>query len=469
MKKQSKINQLVLLGVLSATLFSSCGGVKTPNVTDPAGGATAPATSSGGNAYQSPVGDYGSTLPQPTSADPLPPDQSPQEPLDTPEPLPAPTNPVQPGAPFALRAVSNTTAFAVPRFSKWFTINGTYVYVHLTWQPVSGAKEYWIYKDQLPDFKEARRETAQAIVQAGFASVGYKDGLEPPNLKSGSLWDRLKRAIGTVTNRPGQMYSYKVIAADGNGIPMSETTVVQTVPLPAISSATMDPVENNGVSNTRNPLFTWKDAQSGTRPDGYYISVFPTVQFTGETIPPTSLAYWSTFRPAGTNVARYGEDTANLTSYQGTRPFNINFDLAPGKAYSWTVVGIMTDTHDMRTANAISRSWSGFGNFSISPTAPATAPQSAPVAASSYSSYGYNANAGYGTTYNAASTGYASGYSNAYPQTSAYGTSYPQTSAYGTSYPQTSAYGSYPQQSAYGSYPQTSGYAYGTNQNQRGY
>lgn len=466
MKKQSKISQLALLGVLGLSL-TACGGVKTPNVTDPAG-ATAPASSSGGNSYQAPVGDYGSTLPQPTMADQLPPDQSPQQPLDTPEPLPAPSNPVQPGAPFQMKAVANTTAFAVPRISKWFTVNGTYVHIALTWQPVSGAKEYWIYKDQIPDFKEARRETAQAIVQAGFASVGYKDGLEPPNLKAGGLWDRLKRAIGTLTNRPGQMYTYKVIAADGNGMPMCESNVVQTVPLPAISSATMDPVEQNNTSNTRTPLFTWKDAQSGTRPDGYYVSVFPTVQFTGETIPPTSLAYWTTFRPTGTNVARYGQDNANLTSYQGTKPFNITFDLQPTKAYSWTVVGIMTDTHDMRTATAISRSWSGFGNFAISATAPPPAQQAAPVQASSYnaantgySSYGYNNTSGYGTqpTYNSAAySSYNTGYNTGYAQQPAYG------SSYGTAYPQTTAYGSYPQQQ----YPQT-GYAYGTNNNQRGY
>lgn len=355
-----------------------------------------------------------------------------------------------------MRAVSNTTAFAVPRFSKWFQINGTYVYVHLTWQPVNGAKEYWIYKDKLPDFKEARRDTAQAIVQAGFARSGYKDGLEPPNLKTGSLWDRLKRALATVTNRPGQMYSYKVIAADSNGLPISETTTVQTVPLPGISSAAMDPA---GDINTRNPLFTWKDAQSGTRPDGYYVSVFPSVQFTGETIPPTSLAYWSAFRPVGTNVARYGEDNANLTAYQGSRPFDVTFDLQPSKSYSWTVVGIMTDTHDMRTANAISRSWSGFGHFQIAANAPLPTVRPAPVAAAGYSSYntGYSS---YNTGYN---TGYANtGYNTAYGQTApAYG----QTGYNNTSYAQTgSAYGS----TGYASTGYNTGYgqttpAYGSN------
>jgi hypothetical protein len=344
-----------------------------------------------------------------------------------------------------LRAVSNTTAFAVPRFSKWFQINGVYVYVHLTWQPVNGAAEYWIYKDRLPEFGEARRETAHAIVTAGFARSGYKDGLEPPNLKTGSLWDRFKRALGTIANRPGVTYNYKVIAADANGVPMAESPAQATVPLPAISSATMDPVENNGTSNTRTPLFTWKDAAQGTRPDGYYVSIFPSVQFTAESLPPTSLAYWTTFRPAGTNLARYGEDSANLTSYQGTRPFDVTFDLQPTKNYSWTVVGIKTDTGDMKTANAISRSWSGFGHFLISATAPPAAP--AGVSAANANRYGsFNApraNVPYGQT-SYAQTAYPQ--QQAYPRAQYPQTQYPQQGGYGYNQPQ------YPQQQP--AYPQ---------------
>lgn len=434
MKKHNQLSRLLLLSIVSASLFAGCGG-NVPAVTDAGSGGTPAAqpdlTSPGG--FESPVGGYDSTLPQP-----LPPDAAPQEPLDTPEPLPAPSTPVQPGQPMILRAVANTTAFAVPRFSKWFQINGVYVYNHLTWQPVNGAAEYWIYKDRLPEFGEARRDTAHAIVNAGFARSGYKDGLEPPNLKTGSVWDRLKRAIGTITNRPGVTYTYKVIAADANGVPMAESPVSTTVPLPAISSATMDAASD---VNTVNPLFTWQDAKQGTMPDGYYVSVFPSVQFTGESLPPTALAYWSTFRPTGTNVARYGEDIANLSSYKSTRPFDISFDLQPSKNYSWTVVGIKTDTGDMKTANAISRSWSGFGHFQIA--ANATMPAPRPVTSQNVGSYNaprYNQPAYGQTTYNSQNA-----YAQQYPQQQAYGqTTYNSQNAYAQQYGQT-----YPQQQAY--------------------
>ena len=445
MKKQNQLSRYLLLGAVSASLLlTGCGG-HVPMVSDPVtGGVQAPApdlTSPADSNFGSGVGGYDSMLPQP-----LPPDAAPQQPLDTPEPLPAPATPVNPGEPMIMRAVANTTAFAVPRFSKWFQINGVYVYVHLTWQPVNGAAEYWVYKDRLPDFREARRETAHAIVAGGFARAGYKDGLEPPNLKSGSLWDRFKRALGTVANRPGVTYSYKVIAADANGVPMGESPQVQTVPLPAISSAALDAVENNGSSPTRNPLFTWKDAAQGTRPDGYYVSVFPSVQFTAESLPPTSLAYWTTFRPTGTNVARYGEDSANLTSYQGTRPFDIKFDLMPNLKYSWTVVGIKTDTGDMKTANAISRSWSGFGHFQIAANAPA--PAAGNVSAARYGSYNAPRQVPYGGQPTYGQTAYGQ-QQNSYNQP-AYGqTSYgQQQSGYG--YQQPSAYPQQPQQQ----YPQ---------------
>lgn len=387
MKKQIKLGRNLILSAISASvILTGCGNGRTPAVTDAGtGGQPAAAqpdlTSPAGTNFGD-VGGYDNTLPQP-----LPADQAPQQPLDTPEPLPAPSNPVQPGEPMVLRAVSNTTAFAVPRFSKWFQVNGLYVHVNLTWQPVNGAAEYWVFKGRIPQFQEARRELAHAIVPAGFAGSGYKDGIEPPNLKTGNILDRLKRVVNMVANRPGVTYDFKVIAADANGIPMSESPVVQTVPLPGISSATLDAVENNGVSSTRTPLFTWKDAAQGVRPDGYYVSIFPSVQFTQETLPPTSLAYWTTFRPVGSNLARYGEDSANLTSYQGTRPFDITFDLGAAKNYSWSVIGVKTDTGDMRTANAISRSWSGFGHFQIAANAPA-----APVRQVASQSYGaYNA------------------------------------------------------------------------------
>ncbi|MGV3523784.1 MAG: hypothetical protein ACO1RX_06135 [Candidatus Sericytochromatia bacterium] len=416
-KVNTNIGKQLLLAVVSTSLLLTGCGSRTPQVTDVVANnpdASQPAVPGlgEGTPYGSDPG-YGTTLPQP---------EQPQEPLDTPSPLPAPSNPVQPGQPMVLRAVSNTTAFAVPQISKWFQMNGVYVHVHLTWQPVTEAAEYWVFKGRLPQFQEARRELAYAIVPAGFSGSGFKDGLEPPNLKTGSLMDRLKRTFNAITNRPGVTYEYKVIAADANGTPLSESPVMPTTPLPAISSATMNPAQDTTSSN---PLFTWNDAQQGTRPDGYYMSVFPSVQFTAESIPSTSLAFWTTYRPAGTNVARYGDDSANLTSYRGTLPFSITFNLGAGKQYSWSVVGIKTDTGDMKTANAISRSWSGFGHFQIAPNA---AP---PVM----------------TANSVRRTGAVNSFSNRAPQTAYPQTAYPQQQQ--TGYPQTA----YPQQQT--GYPQT--------------
>jgi hypothetical protein len=297
----------------------------------------------------------------------------PQQPIDTPEPLPAPSNPVNPGEPMIVRAVSKTTAFALPQFNQNININGVYVYIHLTWQPVNNAAEYWLYKGRMPHFSEARRDLAYAVVPAGFAATGFKDGLEPPNLSGGSLMDKVRRGFQMISNRPGINYEYKVIAVDANGIPMSESPVVNSTPLPAIPAPTL--AQPNDLA-TSNPLFTWADgAQSNVAPDGYYVSVFPSVQFGGGAnggminLPPTAFAFWTTYRNSNSKLARYGEDSANLTTYPGTLPFNITFRLQAARNYSWTVVAVKTDTGDMKTANAISRSWSGFGHFQIAPNA----------------------------------------------------------------------------------------------------
>ncbi|MBT9548576.1 MAG: hypothetical protein IV090_24495 [Candidatus Sericytochromatia bacterium] len=359
-----KLTKPLLVGLVGSVLLLSTGcGKREIPVTDvaagnPAAGLPDPNAGIGAPAPYTPApgddnGDGFSELPQ--------------QPTDVPEPLPAPTTPVQPGAPITMRAVANTTAFALPQFSNLFRINGVYVYIHLTWQPVTNAAEYWLYKGRLPDFNEARRETAYAIVPAGFARAGFKDGLEAPNLNGGTLIDKLQRGFNMITNRPGVQYDYKVVAVDANGVPMSESPLVQSVPLAPISAPKQDAAMD---TNTRNPLFTWKDGQEGVKPDGYYTMVFPSVQFTNGTLPPTSIAYWSVFRPAGTNVVRYGDDSSNLTSYRGTLPFDITFTLGAGKNYSWTVVGVKTDTGDMKTASAISRSWSGFGHFQITNDAP---------------------------------------------------------------------------------------------------
>lgn len=361
MLKHKTLGQYLTLALISASLLSACGR-HVPMVTDvqagqPSGNAPAsPITGSPTNNFGSDPG-YGSTLPQP---------QAPQDPIDTPSPLPAPQNPVKPGEPMIAKAVSNTTAFAVPQISKWFQVNGVYVHNDLSWQPVQGAAEYWVFKGQLPTFQEARRELAYAIVPAGFAGSGFKDGLQPPNLKSGDIFERIKRSFNSITNQPGVTYNYKVIAVDRNGVQMSESGVVAATALPAVSTAVMDQAQD---VNTLNPLFTWKAAQQGVQPDGYYVSVFPSVQLSGGSLPPTSMALWTVFRPRGTHVVRYGQDSANKVSYSGTLPFDITFNLGAGKNYSWSVVSVKTDTGNMKTAKAISRSWSGFGHFQLAANA----------------------------------------------------------------------------------------------------
>lgn len=363
----TQLTKLALLAAVSTTILTGCGNRVNP--AELGGDAIAAPGSDPTGAL--PGGDYGgggSYEPNPWGTQDPGYTDLPSQPIDVPEPLPVPNiQPAQPGQPFTAKAVANTTAFAVPRFSKLVEVNGLYVHINLTWQPVQGAAEYWIYKDRVPDFVEARRETAYAIVPAGFASAGFKDGLEPPNLSGGSLWDKVKRGFKMVTNRPGIGYQYKVVAVDPSGIPMSESNVFMATALPAIPAPVLNEAQQ---TNTVEPLFTWSDGnQSNVPADGYFVSVFPSVQFTGGTLPPTGFAFWSTYRPQDMKLARYGKDSANLASYPGTLPFKITFDLAPSKNYSWTVLGVKTDTGEMKTASAISRAWAGFGHFQITPNA----------------------------------------------------------------------------------------------------
>lgn len=381
-----KTKQTVLTSFLGLALVLSATGCGKRNVNVSALPDGQPPTTASA-APTTPGGDY----PMPAIDPNLPPPGDdngdgmtdlPQQPIDTPEPLPAPTRPVEPGAPFVAKAVSNTTSFQIPQVSDYFKMSGIYVHIHLTWQPVMNAAEYWVYKDRIPAFQEANRQTAYAIVPGGFAQAGFKDGMEPPNLVGGSLMDKARRAFQMIMNRPGMEYKYKVIAVDPNGIPMSESGLVSTVPLPPVTAAALVPVPPSE-TGTLNPLFTWQDnAQGGAQPDGYYVSVFPSIDLRNGQLPPTSLAYWSTYRNGNTKVARYGSDSANQTSYAGTLPFNITFNLRPSMNYSWTVISVKTDTGNMKTATAISRSWSGFGHFKIAANA------KPPVTAASYNSYG---------------------------------------------------------------------------------
>lgn len=445
----------LLLVTASSMVFTACGKpdlasqVSAPAVGSATGGGAGAGT--GGNAYTGPT-----TTNQ--YDDMLPVEQSPEQPLDTPEPLPAPQQPVQPGETFEIKAVGNTTAFAVPQFSKYVQLNGVYVYIHLTWQPVNGAAEYWIYKNTIPEWNEVRRENAFAIVEAkdsqGYNTglAGYKDGMAAPNLKDGNLWDRLKRGFQTVTNRPNVDYVYKIVAVDANGVPMSQSKVTTGRAMSSVGTPMiMDAVKTDTVK----PVLPWRKGTDGLAPDGYYVSVFPSVQgLTQGILPPTSLAAWTTYmnyQRSSVQQVTYGKSKGNLLSYAGVLPFDITFNLKPGAQYSWSVISIRTNTGNMQTATQISRTWSGFGHFQISPNAqpvdPRENPEAEAVAAqrlNSQSTYGggYPSYNSYNSGYN---TGYNSGYSSYPQQTSTGYPSYPAQQTYGNTYPQ-QGYNTYPQQ-----------------------
>lgn len=385
MKRVNKASRAIVLSLMCLSLaapLSGCG-KRTPNVTgvtDGGGGGTGgPMDDGGGMPFDD---DLGGAVPGDANGDDF--GDLPQQPLDTPEPLPAPKKPVKRGKTPIFKAISNTIHFSLPP-TKYFKASWDFVYMKLSWQPVEGAKEYWIFKGQMPHFEEARREFAYKVIPAGRSNE-FNDGLEPPNLSGGGFWDKLKRVAKSLVNLPGIPYTYKVIAVDANGLPMNESKKVTTAALPPIQTPTLTaPVPNKGQNNgnvnnvpmvpTVTPQFKWKDDLSGGRkPDGYFVSVFPSVDFRSGALPPSSLAYWSTYRTYasgknGEHTARYGNDKVNSSNYKGTLPFDITFNLRPGGYYSWTVISVKTDSGDMRTAKAISKSWSGFGHFRVDPKA----------------------------------------------------------------------------------------------------
>ena len=83
----------------------------------------------------------------------------PQEPIDTPDPLPAPPNPVNPGEHMILKSVAKTTSYILP----FGNVQGVYVNIDVTWQPVRGAHEYWLYKNVLPLKHEVTRNNAPPV------------------------------------------------------------------------------------------------------------------------------------------------------------------------------------------------------------------------------------------------------------------------------------------------------------------
>ncbi len=452
----------ILLVAMSSVVFTSCGKTDiAAQVSAPAVGGATSGLPSGGNDYAG--GDSNHQY-----DDMLPVEQSPDQPLDTPEPLPAPQTPVEPGQTFAVKAVGNTTSFAVPRLSKYIQLNGVYVYIHLTWQPVNGAAEYWIYKNTIPEWNEVRRENAFATVEAkdsrGLNSglAGYKDGLAAPNLKDGNLWDRIKRGFQSVTLRPNVDYVYKIVAVDANGIPMSQSEVTTGSAMGAVAAPQMLEALN---TNTVNPKLPWKRSNDGgLPPHGYYVSLFPSVQgITRGVLPSTSLAVWGTYRDSGYKSnydVVYGKHKSNLLSYAGALPFDITFDLKPGAKYSWSVVSIRTNANNIANATQISRSWGGFGHLQVSPNArPANPNTEADLVSQRLRSQRVNQQRAPYPTYNRQTVpqnrypaqNYNQNY-NQYPAQNNYGgypaqnySQYPAQNNYGGGYP-AQGYNQYPQQ-----------------------
>ena len=410
MKKENEklIGKLVLALFVAgtvATSISGCGRGKAAGLTDIAPGMTSPdlgQTEPGGSyPTQQPLDTY---MPGDNNQDGY--SDLPQQPTDTPEPLPAPTQPIKPGAPIIMKATPTTLNVSFKQ------IKAFYVYTKITWQPVSGAAEYWLYKDALPQFIEASRKNAYAVIKTGSVLSGFYDGIQPPGL-SGGIMNALTNIVKAVLNPPGVPHKYKIVAADATGNPMSESAVVESIPLPPIPlPALKQPTE----LNTTTPLFSWADGNVATQlatkaytptptynayntpytntynayastpsysamastssdPDGYFIYVYPSIM-SSSSLPtiPTAFALWGSYRSNKSKFARYGDAPDSVTNYPGTLPFNITFPLKAGSRYSWSVVSVKTDTGDMRTAKAISKSWSGYGDFVVTPNAKVTNP-----------------------------------------------------------------------------------------------
>ena len=291
----------------------------------------------------------------------------PQEPTDTPEPLPAPTQPVQAGETIGIKAVGKTTSYILPVGG----VKGTYINIELTWQPVIGAKEYLIYKGSAPPKAQANKATAYKAVQAnGIISTMFIDGVMPPSFSGGNIWDKIKKGFAAVTIKPGVEYKYKVFATDVGGNVIGESDSAVTIPLPPIAAPTNIKVSE---TNIVKPLFEWESTQ-GVAPDGYYVSIHPPISFGKQAAPQGvsfGYAYWSTFRSEKTKAARYGSQSDNLSAYPGTLPFDVNFPLKMSSRYSVSITSVKTDTNDMRTAKAISKGWSESKMFVVGVEQPA--------------------------------------------------------------------------------------------------
>lgn len=179
----------------------------------------------------------------------------PKTPMDLPEPPPASDQPVMPGEPFQGKAVAFTTSFATSY------VQTSFIAVKVSWQPVTGAKEYWLFKDKPVAFEEATREQAYQVVQAGSAGAQFfLDGVQPPDFRAANFWEMIGRVLAPIIIQPGVPISYKVVAVDSAGRPMSESPDFQTVPMSPILKPTLNPVED---THTETPLFSWRSGVPG--------------------------------------------------------------------------------------------------------------------------------------------------------------------------------------------------------------
>ncbi|MBC7543754.1 MAG: hypothetical protein H7338_13590 [Candidatus Sericytochromatia bacterium] len=291
------------------------------------------------------------------------------DPQSFPDPPPASQNPTTPGmTAFEGKAVAHTRYFNLPIPPY---VRGIFCYINLTWQPVPGTKEFWIYKGGvLPTKEAANRASAYKVVSAGVLGGGsFTDGTAPPPLSGGNFLDKIKKLGSALTIRPGVKQSYKVIAVDENGTPFAETTVVDSTPMAPAAPPVLKPVMDD---QTVKPLFTWSDmipegqeADPTSEPDGYYMAVFPSFGGTQGATMPGAVAGWATYRDKRVKLARYGDENISLPPYPGTLPFTVALPLRLGQTYSWTVISVKTDTGNMMTAKAVSKSWGMIQNFTL--------------------------------------------------------------------------------------------------------
>jgi hypothetical protein len=295
-----------------------------------------------------------------------------------PEPPPARQTPAQAGATsFEAKAVAHTTYFNLPVQPY---VKGTFCHINVTWQPVLGTKEFWVYKgNNLPSKEAASRDTAYRVVPAGVLGGGsFTDGTTPPSLQGGNFLDKIKRLGSALMIRPGMKQAYKVIAVDENGTPFAESPTVDSTPmLPAASPVLKQVMDTGSVK----PLFTWTDSlmegqgqvEPQNEPDGYYISVFPSfLSNAGAIQSPGSVAGWATYRPKTVKLARYGEENITSPPYPGTLPFGMSVPLRIGGTYAWTVVSVKTDSGNMINAKAVSKAWGMIQNFTLGADQPAS-------------------------------------------------------------------------------------------------